>query len=294
MELRQLEYFKAIYEELHFTKAAEKIGIAQPTLSQQIRILEDEIGTPLFDRIGKKVIVTEAGKILHNHYIQSSDHLKQAQVAIGELQGLQQGTITIGCSGNHLLTSSIIEFYKQYPGIKISVSELSTEETKKRLLENELDLGVVFLPLENKQLESIVLHQEELCLAISIHHELANNAAVELKKLKSIPTALLPQYFLVRQLIDQSAREAGFSFKPILEMTTLEPLFEVVILNIAVTILPGSYLRNKNDDTVRILPITNPTPQKEIGIVYKKDRFMSSATRAFIDQLTHDFQQPYF
>jgi LysR family transcriptional regulator, cyn operon transcriptional activator len=289
LELRQLEYFKAIYEELHFTKAAEKIGIAQPTLSQQIRILEDEIGTPLFDRIGKKVVVTEAGKILYHHFIQSNDYLKQAKVAIGELQGLKQGSIKIGCSGNHLLTSSAIEFNKQYPGINISVSELSTEETKKRLLENELDLGVVFLPIENKQLESIVLHKEELCLAISIHHKLADNSTVELKKLKSTPIALLPQYFLVRQLIDQSAREAGFSFKPILEMTTLESLFEVVIRNVALTILPESYLRNKNNDMVRILPIVNPTPQKEIGIVYRKDRFMSLATRAFIEQLTHDF-----
>ncbi|MFJ8236253.1 LysR family transcriptional regulator [Ureibacillus sp. NPDC094379] len=290
MELRQLEYFKAIYEELHFTKAAEKIGIAQPTLSQQIRILEDEIGTPLFDRIGKKVIVTEAGKILYHHFIQSSDHLKQAQVAIRELQGLQQGSISIGCSGNHLLTPSIIEFYQKYPGIKITATQLSTEETKKGLLENELDLGVVFLPLENKQLESIVLHQEELCLAISIHNRLADNAAINLKKLKSIPIALLPQYFLVRQLIDQSANEAGFTFKPIIEMTTLESLFEVVIRNIAVTILPKSYLRNKIHEMVRILPITNPTPQKEIGIVYRKDRFMSSATRAFIEQLTYDYE----
>jgi LysR family transcriptional regulator, cyn operon transcriptional activator len=286
MELRQLEYFMAICRELHFTRAAEKLNITQPTLSQQIRNLEDELGIPLFDRIGKRVLVTEAGRLFLDYCIQVVDALTQARAAIGELKGLHQGEISIGCSLNHLLTSSVIRYHKQYPNIKISITQLSTEETKRRLLQNELELGVVFLPLEDKQLERIPLYTEELCLAVSIHHELADHSFVDLEMLQITPTVLLPKRFLVRQLIDQSTESVGFLFNPVFEMTTLDALIEIVMSNTAATILPKSYLKNINQSQIRIVEITNPTPQKEIGVVYRKDRFMSAATREFIKQLT--------
>jgi len=86
MELKQLEYFMAVCKELHFTRAAEKLGIAQPSLSQQIRLIEHEIGTPLFDRLGKKIAITEAGKILQQYSYNVFHELLQAQSAISELQ----------------------------------------------------------------------------------------------------------------------------------------------------------------------------------------------------------------
>ena len=93
MELKQLEYFIAVCQEQHFTRAAEKLGIAQPSLSQQIRLLEHEIGTPLFDRIGKRTVITEAGKALLHHSYNVFHELSQAKAAISELQGLQRGTL---------------------------------------------------------------------------------------------------------------------------------------------------------------------------------------------------------
>ena len=96
MELKQLEYFMAVCEELHFTRAAEKLGIAQPWLSQQIRLLEHEVGTPLFDRVGKKTVMTEAGKTLQRYCYNVFHELAQARAALGELQGLSRGTLKIG------------------------------------------------------------------------------------------------------------------------------------------------------------------------------------------------------
>lgn len=297
MELRHLDYFITMCEELHFTKAAQKLGISQPTLSQQIRALEQSMDTPLFDRIGKKVIVTEAGKILYHHCLQVFNEIGQAQLAIRELEGLNKGEIMIGCSGNHLLIRSIIDFHEKYPGIRLQVSELSTEETKRGLLSNELDLGIVFLPVEDDQLSSIALYTENLALLVPAEHPLAAMSNVDLRSLQNLPMALLPQKFLVRQLIDRAARKHGFSFHPILEMSTLDSLVKFVAQGIALTILPETYISDIGLESVRKVAIVNPTPQRTVGIVYRNNKYISAATKMFIesikDRIPHTNSLPF-
>ncbi|RKN83779.1 LysR family transcriptional regulator [Paenibacillus ginsengarvi] len=285
MELRHLEYFVTMCQELHFTRASEKLGISQPTLSQQIRALEQETGTLLFNRVGKKVIVTEAGKILYRHCLRMFDELGQAQSAIRELKGLGQGEIRIGCAGNHMLISPILSFHRMYPGITINAAELSTEETRQGLLDNRLDLGLVFLPVEGEQLESIPLYTERLCLAVPEGHELADAGEVALGSLRLVPMALLPSKFLVRQLIDRATKTLGFHFQPVMEMTTLDSLLELVLSGIALTILPETYLSGIRQKRMRSVLIIDPTPQRVVGIVHRNDMFMSSAARAFIENL---------
>src|SRR5690625_3033371 len=129
MELKQLEYFMVLCKELHFTRAAEKIGIAQPSLSQQIRLLEHEVGTPLFDRVGKKNVLTEAGKILLHHSYNIFHELSQARAAISELQGLERGTLKIGALltvVNYLLPPTVIGFHNSYPNVDLSILGLRT------------------------------------------------------------------------------------------------------------------------------------------------------------------------
>src|SRR5699024_12600035 len=113
MELRQLEYFTIVAKELHFTRAAEILNIAQPTLSQQIKSLEDDVGVPLFDRIGKKVALTEAGNILLKHSQRIFFEKEQAEAALRDLNGLGRGKLIIGalytCT-NYLLQTSVMEF----------------------------------------------------------------------------------------------------------------------------------------------------------------------------------------
>lgn len=129
MELKQLEYFMALCRELHFTRAAEKLNIAQPSLSQQIRLLEHEIGMPLFNRSGKRTVMTEAGNILLQHCYNIFHELSQARDAISELQGLKRGTLKIGALltvVNYLLPRTVVEFHHDYPNIELSVLGLRT------------------------------------------------------------------------------------------------------------------------------------------------------------------------
>ncbi|WP_309484769.1 LysR family transcriptional regulator [Lysinibacillus boronitolerans] len=120
MEIRHLHYFMAVCEELHFTKAAEKLGISQPTLSQQIRVLEDELGMPLFDRIGKKIVVTEAGSLLFSYTIEVFNTLQNVKDSIKDLQALEGGQISIGIMPSDLdyrITQLVIDFHQKFPKV---------------------------------------------------------------------------------------------------------------------------------------------------------------------------------
>lgn len=294
MELRQLEYFMTLCEELNFTRAAEKLGIAQPSLSQQIRLLEHEIGIQLFDRVGKRTVMTEAGKTLLHHSYNVFHELSQARAAISELQGLSRGALKIGVLltvVNYLLPPTVIEFHQQYPKVELSVFGMRTGDIYEGLLKNELDLGVVFLPMEHDDLETIPLYTENLALGVSVDHPIAQEPFVSLDILKETPSILLPGTYYLRQLIDEKCRELGFSPQPVLEMTTMESITNMVRQGVGVTILSKGYLDYIADKRIRTIPIKHPNLTAQIGIVYRKNKYLCAASRVFMEQLIATVQR---
>jgi LysR family transcriptional regulator, cyn operon transcriptional activator len=288
MELRQLEYFYAVCQELHFTRAAEKVGISQPSLSQQIRLLEHEIGTPLFDRIGKKTALTESGELLLKYTRNIFHELEQAKTSIDELNGLQRGTISVGTLltvENYLIPPTLRSFHQLYPAVKISVFGLRTGDIQKQLLENKLDIGIVFLPMKGDELETISLYTEEMAFAVPVGHPLENQNTLGIEALRTTPSILLPEQYFIRQLINKACKDAGFIPEPIFEITTMQSLIDMVIDRVGVTILPRPYLEYLNHPRIRIIPIVNANLARDIGIIYRKDKYLSAATRIFIDIL---------
>ncbi|MGG3521337.1 LysR family transcriptional regulator [Bacillus pseudomycoides] len=288
IELRQLEYFVAVSNELHFTKAAEKLNISQPSLSQQIRALEHEIGMPLFDRIGKKISLTEAGRILLSHSKKVFHEVEQAYAAIQDLNGLQQGKLTIGAlltTVNYLLPPAILNFNALYPNIELSVLGLRTGEIREKLLQNELDIGITFLPVQDKEIISIPLYQNELTLVVPTNHELTQHTTVTMGVLQKYPIILLPKNFFLTQLIRSHCQNFNFTPKPILEISTMESLIHMVSKGIGITVLPKPYIDFIQSNSIQAIKIKNPTATIEIGIIYRKDKYMCAATRMFIEQL---------
>ncbi|MDK2599441.1 LysR family transcriptional regulator [Bacillus stercoris] len=288
MELKQLEYFYAVCQELHFTRAAEKVGISQPSLSQQIKLLEHEIGTPLFDRIGKKTALTESGKLLLQYTRKIFYEVEQAKTSIDELNGLQRGTILVGTLltvEDYLITPTLLSFHQKYAIVKVSVFGLRTGDIHKQLIENKLDLGIVFLPMKGDELESISLSTEEMAFAVPEGHPLENQDMLDVEVLKTTPSILLPQQYFIRNLIDEACKDLGFLPKPIFEITTMQSLINMVLKGVGVTILPKPYLEYLNHPHTRIIPILKPNLSREIGVVYRKDKYLSAATHAFISAL---------
>ncbi|MCR8842320.1 LysR substrate-binding domain-containing protein [Paenibacillus sp. SC116] len=288
MELRQLEYFMALCKELNFTRAAEKLGIAQPSLSQQIRLLEHEIGMPLFDRIGKRTVITEAGKTLLHHSYNVFHELSQARAAISELQGLKRGTLKIGALltvVNYLLPPTVIGFHSSYPNVELSVLGMRTGDIFEAILQNELDLGIVFLPMEHDDLETIPLYKENLALAAPINHPIAQQPFVTLDILQETTSVLLPDTYFLRQLINEQCRSLDCTPKQVIEMTTMESIINMVSQGVGVTILPKGYLEYINNPHIRTIPLQDPMLTTEVGLVYRKNKYLCAASRVFMEQL---------
>ncbi|QIZ09376.1 LysR family transcriptional regulator [Priestia megaterium] len=282
MELRELEYFIAICEELHFTRAAEKLGISQPALSRQMRALEDRLGVRLFDRLGKKIAITEAGKILKEESEKIFSNLQLIYDQLGELQKLKRGKLIIGAMSEELsqLASVVFqELHRKYPNVQLKIISDNIED---KVIQNEVDLALT-IPLENEQLTNIPLYNEEFYLAVPFNHPLAERDNVIFEEIKDLPLVLRPLKPHCRRIIDVAANSLEFVIQPIIELTDVKSILSLVKAGIGATILPSTILASENDETLKVIKIVNVF--KEIAIVHHKDKFIGNAARNFMELL---------
>ncbi|REE67607.1 DNA-binding transcriptional LysR family regulator [Paenibacillus taihuensis] len=287
MEMRQLEYFIATCEELHFTRASVKLGITQPSLSHQIKALEDELGVPLFDRIGKKIAITEAGMILYRQSKLAFGNLSSAKEQIGELQQIERGTLAIGALPgelNQLVSSLLLQFHRDYPKVRIKI--FGVEDIVERVLQNELDLAITILPIENERVYTIPLYEERFYFVATAQHPYAGRDSINFEEIMNVPIVMFPETHRCRQLVDSTCIRAGFTFQPLIETTTIDSLFGLVRSGAGGTVLSKTLFEMYNYEDLIPIPIENPTLSREVGIVYLRDKYMGKASQGFIDLLT--------
>src|ERR671939_41340 len=184
MELHQLAYFESVSRHLHFTRAADELNVAQPSVSQQIRKLEAELGTPLFHRMKRRVALTEAGQTFLPHARAVLQRLEEARLEVQELSGLRKGSLAVGAPpsvGTHLLPKALAAFSREHPGISMTFREGGSRTLVKLLEDGELDLAVVIQPIKHSVLETLPLLEEELLLAVPLGHPLAGNGKARVK-----------------------------------------------------------------------------------------------------------------
>lgn len=291
VEIRHLHYFMAVCEELHFTKAAEKLGISQPTLSQQIRVLEDELGMPLFDRIGKKIVVTEAGSLLFSYATEMFTTLQNVKDAINDLQELQSGQISVGIMPSDLdyrITQLVIDFHQKFPKVKLKI--LASIDIMRQVLENEVDIGIGTNVEPDDRLVIIPLRREEYVLTVSQEHPLANQTAITIAELKGLPMVMYPEGFFGREIVEEAVKKHGFQLHSILETSSVTSIMNLVRANIGATVQPYHLIQQINDPTLCSIRISDGAPSRSLSIIYRVDRYVSQATTAFIKQIKEYFK----
>lgn len=292
MELRHLHYFLVLCNELHFSEAAYKLGISQPTLSQQIRVLEDEIGVPLFDRIGKKTVKTEAGVILERYALEVFQQLENAKSAISDLTDLHAGHLRVAVLPSDLdyrLTSLLVDFHKEFPLTKVQV--IPSIEIVEKVLDNEVDVGVGLAIKPDARLHRVPFYTETYSLYVHEEHEVAYQDSVEPKDLIDIPFVNYPKGFYGRELIDSWCKEQGISVRTIMETGSVTSLFQLVKEGIGATIQPSLLIDSFQSLRIRAIPIKN-SPVRDLEIIYRNDKYLSKAATAFMKRLKTFFHYP--
>ncbi|ANY68668.1 LysR family transcriptional regulator [Paenibacillus sp. BIHB 4019] len=291
MDNRNIQYFMAVFELLHFTKAAERLGISQPTLSQQIRILEAELGTPLFDRIGKKVVATEAGKLLAHYGVKMLQAERDAKNAIKELLSGEGGTVRLAVLPSDLdfqLVPLFVAFKTKYPHIQLQV--FSTIHVQEEVLSHKVDIGIGLQGLPDKRLIQVPLGSEPYQLFVHAASELANRKKITLQELEQHALVMYPKGFLGRDLVDEVCIKEGFELATVMETSSAHSLLQLVSAGVGATIQPKGLLRlfPERLDIVAI-PFTGPTPVRHMELMYCTDRFISRSHQQLTEGLIDFF-----
>ena len=192
-ELRQLEIFRKVVELGSFSKAAKAVFLAQASVSERIATLETMVGTRLLDRLGRQIAPTKAGEILYKHAVLLLDMKRTACLEIQDFFGIKQGEINMGGStipGDYILPKIIRDFQKEYPLVSVTLSISDTNDIRGRVLNGNLELGVVGSKDSHRNLISHELWKDELVIAVPARHHLAKNKAVSFEELSSEPFIL--------------------------------------------------------------------------------------------------------
>jgi DNA-binding transcriptional LysR family regulator len=281
MELRHLRYFEAVARLNHVTRAAAELHVAQPALSRQLRDLEGELGLPLFDRVGRRVRLTEAGEALLPHARAVLAQVDMARLAMAERVGLRSGLATIGAPptvGTNLLPAALAAFNQRYPGIELRLREAGVSTLLEQLAGGLADLAVVTLPVDDPGLAVAPLFTEELVLAVAAHHPLASRPSVALSDLAGEPFVLSPPNYELRDATIDACRRAGFAPRVVLDGGEMDTLLRLVAAGLGVALVPRLALVGQGD--IAAVPVSDQQLSRSLAIVWRDDRAASPAARA--------------
>lgn len=274
MEIYQLHYFIKTAEVLHFTKAAELCFVTQSGLSQQIKKLEEELGMPLFARIGKKVQLTEAGGVFLNHAKQVIENVQNGKQAIDDLNEMIGGELRIGVTYIFgLLVLPIVNlFARTYPNLKIVVEYGTTEPMQKKLLNNELDLVLLISSYEIEEpFHKVPLFTSDLVMAVAKSHELASLDTIAFKEIEKLPLILPARGFNSREFLDELFIKNNMKPRVSIELNAIHALFRLVEGGHWATVVTEKAL--KGWDNLKAIQIT--------GVATKRDSFMLTIGGAY-------------
>ncbi|MFF0826328.1 LysR family transcriptional regulator [Brevibacillus sp. NPDC003359] len=285
MVIRQLEYFIQICKEGSFTRAAEVLMVSQPTLSQQIRLLEHEFGITLFDRVGRGIEITEAGKILFEKSIAIMQTIEEARRETSKLKHIQMNEFIIGILPNDLiyLKPRIIKFQELYPNKSVKLTDI--QDNTKQLLRNKIDVGISTYLKSSNQVDSIHLFDEELVLVVSEDHPWAEESVVPFRLLTDLESVLFVKDFKIRKQLYQYAKKLGISLYIGIEATSTSTLLKMVQSKVGVTILSSYLVNSYHCPKIKLIRLVDPTPTREIKLIYHKDNLIPHTTKAFIEYI---------
>ena len=288
MDIRQLTYFNEVAKYKSFTKASNVLHLSQPTLSKMVKSLEDELDIELIDRSARQIELTEAGEIVYEQGKMILESLDNLSANLYDLMNLKKGKIKIGIPpliGFLFFPRIIKEFKKLYPNIQLHLIEHGANKVEQEVSDGLLDLGVVVLPMDEGEFDIVSFISEQLMLFVHAAHPLAENEKVEMKDLEEESFILFSEGYALHDRIIQECANAGFNPQIAYESSQWDFISEMIAENLGVSIFPESIAKRVDKTLIKAIPIVNPTLPYKLGVIKKKGKYVSYATREFIRML---------
>jgi DNA-binding transcriptional LysR family regulator len=285
MDTESLAAFLAIADAGSFSGAAERLHLSQPAISKRIAALETRLDARLFDRIGRRVLLTESGRTLLPYARRVRDDLEDGRRALSHLSREVQGRLGIGTShhiGLHRLPPLLKTFAQDHPDVDLDIQFMDSEVACQAVLAGKLELGIVTLPTEPLAgLESLKIWADPLAVVVSPEHVLARRGRVRLAELARHPAVLPDEATYTHRIIKAELARHGVQPRVRLATNYLETLKMLVGIGLGWSVLPRSML----DGSVRALAIPGFAPSRSLGAVWHEKRTLSAPARRLLDHL---------
>lgn len=292
MNLRDLRYLVALADHKHFGRAAAACFVSQPTLSTQIKKLEDELGVALVERAPRHVMLTPAGRDAAERARVVIAEVEQMKEAARRTQNPEAGTVRLGIFptlGPYLLPHVVPRIRQRFPQLELLLVEEKTDVILRQLREGKLDAGVLALPLHDDQLHTEFLFEEPFLLAVPESHPLAARDTLTMRDLSQESLLLLEDGHCMREQSLDVCHLAGASEKTGFRATSLETLRQMVAANVGITLLPMLAVQPPVAPSrdIRLVPFRDPPPTRRIAMVWRR----SSAMSEFLSKLATVFRE---
>ncbi len=279
MELHHLRYFEAVARHGHVTQAARELHIAQPSLSKQIQVLEAELGVALFNRVGRRIELTDAGELLLPYARRILRAVADAREALHERANLEHGRVSIGAPptvGTHLLPQALADFNQRYRNIELELHEAGGSSLVQLLAEGAVDLAVVPLPVAG--VEVAELFTEELVVAVRPEHPLASQMPVVARDLEAEGFVLFPVGYELRDRTLQLCRNAGFEPRIVLDGAEMDTVLRLAAVGLGIAVVPRLALEGV--EALVGVSIQDARLNRTLGLIWHPERHLSPAATA--------------
>jgi len=297
--LDQLRILKAIAEQGSFKKAADILYVTQPAVSLQIQNLEKQLEITIFDRGGRKALLTEAGKILLDYCQRILNQCDEACKAVEDLNSLQGGTLVIGASqttGTYLMPRMIGLFRQQYPDVSVQLQVHSTRRTGWSVANGQIDLGIIGgqLPSDLEDLLDIVPYAtDELALVLPAKHNLAKEKELSKEDLYKLNFVTLDSQSTTRKVVDKLLKDSGLDVQRLkieMELNSLEAIKNAVQAGLGAAFLPViSIEKELSSGTIHKPNISDLGVKRELKLISNPSRYTSKASEAFKKNILPQF-----
>ncbi|ATH59211.1 cidABC operon transcriptional activator CidR [Staphylococcus nepalensis] len=285
MDIKHMKYFVEVVNQHGMTNASKSLYIAQPTISKAIKDIEKELNMPLFDRSNRQLVLTDAGMVFYQKCKEILALYKDLPREINSLVGLETGHISIGLSAVMNMNKFIHilgEFHQQYPNVTYNLVENGGKMIEHQLINDEIDIGITTLPVDQSIFHSLPLYQEELKLVLNQEHHLANYQKVKMAMLKDEDFILFNEDFYLNDKIIEAAKNAGYIPNTVSKISQWNFIENLLNAHLGVSILPENIV-NLLDSNFKNITLEDPGMRWELGVIWKRDKYLSYATRQWID-----------
>ncbi len=292
MDFDQLHTFLEIVRLKSFSKAAQTCYRTQPAISAQIRQLEQELKTDLFERFGSRISLTTAGKIFSEYAEQILELRRRAQDTLHELELVPRGELVIAANEAtciYVLPGVFSEYKKQFPAVQLQVNRSFGARVVEAVMENIADFGLTQMPIPEKRVQIVDIYRDEIRAVVPARHPLADKKTVTCQDLADFPL-LLPKSGTTRSRLDHWFEPVEDRMNVSMELDSTEMMKRFVIAGLGISFIAVSNCREEiAAGKVRALPLAPEPMPRRLGLIYRKDKALSKAALGFIHVMLEHF-----